>query len=959
MKRRGNKSSKVPNVKLRPAQEGAVTRLQRRDDSTVWADDSQLGSDDTSVVDLCPRPFRGFVLCATGINDKTTLFKQALELGATSTSAFTDRVTHLVAERHGGAKYYCALERKIPILKPSWITESYQIWLRGDDVEVEESIQAHRLPIFSDVVLCISGIMDITRRTQIHKYLTSNGGVYMKNLERPVKVTHLLCSGDEETDKMRYAEKFNGRGEANVHLVWEEWFWDSLEFGGRFDEEKYQVRHPRPERKSLPEASSPPPSSAVLSEQQEETAQDPPPQAETEEEPAAVRRLPAATLQLWSSLLTGRGYEISDGALVRSPSKVPRPPVPHSPPKPEKGNGNVISQFRRSNSFAPARPEASSSGRPQPFRRTQTVSAMDTNRDAGHSFMASARKNGESSTSAVATASGIFAGLRFVALGEAKSLSVRVAIEENGGRMVLDMEDEDVDFIIVRLVSGSKLYREELDEFQRVKYRTECWLERCVFQDRVCPPEEHITFLPLNIEIPVAGAESVSLSFSGLDQAEATWIKRLLRALGINLEQFFSRRSTHLLCPSATGPKFEKACQWGTPVVTMDWLATIATTGSIPASSDFSVPSVQQHITRNGTEEVMEVDTDAKGKGKAVDKGKGKILVESSVTETLSSTSGVDDNPFLEQAPQRPTNSPVQNLIRRQPTASPRRTPLERITIATPRRHRPPPSTLSPVKSQSEVFPFGKPTGALGLLPMPQKQPAAGSTPSRTRSTPIIHTTPNTPQPHRTHPRGLSAPRLTSNPDRRPTPREIEREKNQARIPSSKSPSPLKIPPQPQNRMPTESPTRIPREVAKALEEHITTLLGKRQQSDEELVSGGAQPGKRQRRQRPTRVQSRQPSEAQVAEIPAAPLPAYDDSMLPYQALDELNVLDDTVENSMRVTYEDPKQQEEAKRLMSLLHAGSKVGAQAAGPSDWVGGKGADPDTGKPRTRKSARIAGF
>jgi DNA replication regulator DPB11 len=33
---------------------------------------------------------------------------------------------------------------------------------------------------------------------------------------------------------MRYAEKFNGTGEAMVHLVWEEWFWDSLEFGGEW-----------------------------------------------------------------------------------------------------------------------------------------------------------------------------------------------------------------------------------------------------------------------------------------------------------------------------------------------------------------------------------------------------------------------------------------------------------------------------------------------------------------------------------------------------------------------------------------------------------------------------------------------------------------------------------------------------------------------------------------------------
>jgi hypothetical protein len=64
-----------------------------------------------------------------------------------------------------------------------------------------------------------------------------------------VKVTHLLCSGDEETEKMKYAEKFNKQREAKIWLVWEEWFWDSVEFGGRFREEKYVVSRPRPERK--------------------------------------------------------------------------------------------------------------------------------------------------------------------------------------------------------------------------------------------------------------------------------------------------------------------------------------------------------------------------------------------------------------------------------------------------------------------------------------------------------------------------------------------------------------------------------------------------------------------------------------------------------------------------------------------------------------------------------------
>ncbi|KAG6853350.1 hypothetical protein C0991_005081, partial [Blastosporella zonata] len=942
----------VPNVKLRPAQEGAVSRPLRRDIS-IWNEDSQFGSDDTVAIDHCPRPFRGVTLCATGAFDKPTLYKQAMELGAATTSAFTDRVTHLVAVEHGGAKYSCALERKIPILKPSWIMSCYQIWLRGDDVEPGHEIDSHRLPIFSGVVLCPSGINAITRRTQINKLLTEHGGVYLKNLERPVRVTHLLCSGDEETDKMRYAEKFNSKGEANVHLVWEEWFWDSLEFGGRFDEEKYQVRRPRPERKSLPEetaASSPPPSPPVPSDRPDEDQEEP------EEELAAVKRLPEATLQLWGSLLGRRGYEISDGALIKSPSKGPKPLALPPPPSPlaERGKGSVISQFRRTNSFAPVRPEVASSSRPQPFRRTRTTSAMDMGVNSG-SFMASApairenHVNGESSKSTAAGTTGIFAGLKFTALGEAKSPSVRTAIEENGGRMMMGLEDEDVDYVIVRLVSGSKLYMKEADETLRGKYRTECWLERCVFQERVCPPEDHVTFLPLSIPVPVAEGDGVRLSFSGLDQAEATWITRLLRALGIKLEQFFSKKSTHLLCPSATGPKFDKAFEWGTPVVTVQWLEEIARTGAIPAATNFLV----QTIDRTRKEDAMDVDiADPKGKGKAIDRRKGAWPIEESAIETaptillgkiltLLFLYCTKVNSFF---PEQLGDDILNQASRiRPPSVSPRRNPLEvmpvfeveSILATSTQLH---PTTPTRPKSRSEIFPFGKPNG---LLSVGVSKPP--STPSRTHSAPVVH---NTPHHHNSHPKSSAPVASTSNLIRRPTQREIERERRQTRIPSSRSPSPLKTQchpaPQPLVRIPSESPTRIPREVAKALEDNITTLLGKRSSADDdaEPAPKNTRPGKRQRPQRATRPQSRQASDAQV-QLDELPIPAYDDSVRPLEPYDDPpNVIAaGDEEHGIRVTYEDPKQQAETKRLLNLLNGGGNGGRGSLG------------------TRKSARIA--
>jgi hypothetical protein len=87
MRRRGNKSHKasffyqftllggliailqVPNVKLRPAQPtDSVSRLAQFEKH--WVEESQAGSDDASVLDLCPRPFKNIVVCATGVVDK-------------------------------------------------------------------------------------------------------------------------------------------------------------------------------------------------------------------------------------------------------------------------------------------------------------------------------------------------------------------------------------------------------------------------------------------------------------------------------------------------------------------------------------------------------------------------------------------------------------------------------------------------------------------------------------------------------------------------------------------------------------------------------------------------------------------------------------------------------------------------------------------------------------------------
>jgi DNA replication regulator DPB11 len=52
----------------------------------------------------------------------------------------------------------------------------------------------------------------------------------------------------------------------------------------------------------------------------------------------------------------------------------------------------------------------------------------------------------------------------------------------------------------------------------------------------------------------------------------------------------FNCATTHLLCPSAVGAKYDKARVWGTPVVDMRWLSHTAKNGALPPRGMFLVP---------------------------------------------------------------------------------------------------------------------------------------------------------------------------------------------------------------------------------------------------------------------------------------------------------------------------------------------------------------------------------
>ena len=63
------------------------------------------------------------------------------------------------------------------------------------------------------------------------------------------------------------------------------------------------------------------------------------------------------------------------------------------------------------------------------------------------------------------------------------------------------------------------------------------------------------------------------------------WIADDAVCLGITHAPTFTRRTTHLLCPSREGKKFEKAPEWGIEVVGMEWLHAVAREGRVPGKA--------------------------------------------------------------------------------------------------------------------------------------------------------------------------------------------------------------------------------------------------------------------------------------------------------------------------------------------------------------------------------------
>ncbi|XP_050354727.1 DNA topoisomerase 2-binding protein 1-B isoform X2 [Nymphalis io] len=122
------------------------------------------------------------------------------------------------------------------------------------------------------------------------------------------------------------------------------------------------------------------------------------------------------------------------------------------------------------------------------------------------------------------------------------------------------------------------------------------WIKDCLSQQELLP----IQYYHRPVKLPqwegAGPLEGVVASLSTYSGVERAFLDELAKLLGATTQLRFCRRntanalaSTHLICPSASGDKYQGAVKWSLPAVTADWLLQCACEGRRVSERDYLV----------------------------------------------------------------------------------------------------------------------------------------------------------------------------------------------------------------------------------------------------------------------------------------------------------------------------------------------------------------------------------
>ena len=145
------------------------------------------------------------------------------------------------------------------------------------------------------------------------------------------------------------------------------------------------------------------------------------------------------------------------------------------------------------------------------------------------------------------------------------------------------------------------------------------WMKACTNdQIKYNPIEYPNLFQPQPYPLRLLPPNKFLISLTGFIDASRYGIIAMLREIGAEYTDNLKSKNTHLICKEASGKKFEKACEWGLYVVSLDWLFYVVRNGYRKnCENEFSL--VQPNERKELTESVTVKSEDASKFNKRID----------------------------------------------------------------------------------------------------------------------------------------------------------------------------------------------------------------------------------------------------------------------------------------------------------------------------------------------------
>ncbi|EEH15750.2 hypothetical protein PABG_05837 [Paracoccidioides brasiliensis Pb03] len=497
---------------------------------------------DGDIVPDKERPLAGVILCCTSIlpEYREQLASIATQMGAVHKFDLTSDVTHLIVGDLNTPKYkYVAKERiDIKVLKPEWVEAVRSSWMLGGDPNLEELEEQYRYPTFAGLSICLTGFEDMNTRNHLQRTITENGGEFRRDLTK--SVTHLIArSGCGQ--KYKYATLWK------ITVVSLKWLEDSLERGMALDESLYDPLMPDEEQgigawnRSAPVGPVKRPKLINANLQR----------------PRKLRRVASIKLggqneDIWSNI-----------------------------------SGNAAKTTMTSDSF-----QSGLNDRGTDMLAVTSVSVIHEPKSfASETTVASRQAMDETKSVDLIEPRGKFLlGARFLIKGFSSSQTkiLETHLLSRGAQLVTSLSrlagDTTTNGPGMYVLVPYNLPRSEipsLDDFViEPQVVTDLWVEKCLHNNSLIPPESHITSTPFpRFPIPAFhGLRVCSTGFSGIDLLH---LSKLVKVMGATYDEYLTSKASVLICNS-TNPNQEKlrhVTEWNIPAVIADWLWISVQTG--------------------------------------------------------------------------------------------------------------------------------------------------------------------------------------------------------------------------------------------------------------------------------------------------------------------------------------------------------------------------------------------